>query len=147
MGSLEKATDGMHSYITKGILRPSNAKEYLRLSSVSAAEDGRLTVGKMGEQESDGEGVENSNSGGGISYPNNNNNNNNEGEQQQQQKSSGRLGVVTDDPKQRESVIVRALTRYGFADPNGNQTEVAITSWNQTAINCTVQTMDGRPLY
>jgi hypothetical protein len=57
------------------------------------------------------------------------------------------LGVVTDDPKQRESVIVRALTRYGFADPNGNQTEVAITSWNQTAINCTVQTMDGRPLY
>ena len=148
--SLEKATDGMHSYITKGILRPSNAKEYLRLSSVSAAEDGRLTVGKMGEQESDGEGGENSNSGGGISYPNNNiinNNSNNEGEQQQQQKSSGRLGVVTDDPKQRESVIVRALTRYGFADPNGNQTEVAITSWNQTAINCTVQTMDGRPLY
>jgi len=119
--TVEKATDGMHSYITKGILNPSEAKDYLRLSSESAEDDGRLTVGEMGAHESDEKnGGKNSISGG--------------------------LGI-TDDVKQRETIIIRALTRYGFADPNGNETEVAITSWNDTAINCTVQSMDGRSLY
>ena len=142
--TLEKATDGMHSYIMKEILRPSNAKDYLRLSSESG-EDNRLRLGKMGEQEST-EGGDNSNMSKDTQQRQQQQQQQHQQKQQQQQ-GNGLLGIITEDPKQRESVIVRALTRYGFADPNGNQTEVAITNWNQTAINCTVQTMDGRSLY
>ena len=161
--AVKKATDGMHSYITKGLLEPSSANDMLELSPstksdqiINLEEPTSSSVVNMGVGDVGGE--------------NNNNKVSQQQQQQQQQQKSndsnkskqgnalskqtlsgvcsgGKLGSIGDDPKQRETIVVRALTRYGFANPDGNDTQVAITAWNDTAINCTVQSMEGRPLY